>query len=363
MTKNFDGIKTQKFGCEVECTGLTRSAAAKALSNLLGGAAVHEGGSYDKYTVKDVKGRKWSVVYDGSIRCENKSGSSASKLYSVEMVTPILAYEDIPLLQEAVRTLRKKGGCCNSSVGIHIHINGEPFDARTLRNFVNIIASKEDMIYNALQVGSGRQSYCKKINKDFLERLNRKKPTTLDEFKNIWYNGCDGSRTKYHNSRYCMLNLHSFFNKGTIELRAFNGSLNAGVLRAYLSLALAVSNQALTQKSASPRLTESLNEKYTFRCWLIRIGLNGQEFKNCRKHLLSHLEGNIAWLHQEDAIAQRERLKHGRIAAREQRVEPVSEVQELSENVPDEISEPSESGCGDFTGYEEDEEMGMEMSM
>lgn len=360
MSKNFDGIKTQRFGCEVECTGLTRSAAAKAISKVLNGEVVHEGGSYDKYTVKDEKGRKWSVVYDGSIRCENKSGSSASKLYSVEMVTPVLEYEDIPLLQETVRSLRRNGGRCNSSVGIHIHINGEPFDARALRNFVNIIASKEDMIYNALQVGSGRQSYCKKINKDFLERLNRKKPKTLDEFKSIWYNGYDGSRTKYHQSRYCMLNLHSFFNKGTIELRAFNGSLNAGVLRAYLSLALAVSNQALTQKSASPGLTESPNEKYTFRCWLIRIGLNGQEFKNCRKHLLSHLEGNIAWLHQEDAIAQRERLKQKRIAAREQRVEPVSAVLEESEITPDESFESSESECEDFA---EDEEIGMEMSM
>ncbi len=361
MSKNFDGIKTQKFGCEVECTGLTRSVAAKALSKLMGNSAVHEGGSYDKYTVEDDKGRKWSVVYDGSIRCENKSGSSASKLYSVEMVTPVLEYEDIPLLQEAVRTLRRNGGRCNSSVGIHIHINGEPFDARTLRNFVNIIASKENMIYNALQVGSGRQSYCKKINKDFLERLNCKKPKTLDEFKNIWYNGYDGSRTKYHNSRYCMLNLHSFFNKGTIELRAFNGSLNAGVLRAYLSLALAVSNQALTQKSASPRLTESPNEKYTFRTWLIRIGLNGQEFKNCRKHLLSHLEGNIAWLHQEDAIAQRERLKQERIAVREQCAEPVSEIRELNENVPDDNFESSESECEVFEEYEENEDMEMVM--
>ena len=49
-----------------------------------------------------------------------------------------------------------------------------------------------------------------------------------------------------------------------------------------------------------------------------------------------------------------------RPAARGQRVEPVSEVQELNENVSDENSEPTESECENF---EEDEEMGMEMSM
>ncbi len=149
------------------------------------------------------------------------------------------------------------------------------------------------------------------------------------------------------------------FTDNNIEIRAFNSSLNAGVLRAYISLVLAVSNQALTQKSASPRVTQSENPRYTFRCWLIRIGLNGDEFKNCRKHLLSHLEGNIAWLHPEDAIKQRERLKAERIAAREQRVELVGEVRQEIENIPDEISEPIVSEYDEEFEQEEAFEMSM----
>ena len=136
------------------------------------------------------------------------------------------------------------------------------------------------------------------------------------------------------------------------------------MLRAYISLVLAVSNQALTQKSASPRVTTSENQRYTFRCWLIRIGLNGPEFKNCRKHLLSHLEGNIAWLHPEDAIRQRERLKQERIAAREQRVEPVREVQPINNNVPDEAIESQESEReAVFEDEEFEQEETCEMSM
>ena len=61
MSGNFDGIKKQKFGVEIECTGLTREAAAKAISKVLGGAAEHLGGSYDKYIVRDSKDRKWSI--------------------------------------------------------------------------------------------------------------------------------------------------------------------------------------------------------------------------------------------------------------------------------------------------------------
>ena len=361
MAGNFEGIKTQRFGVEVECTGLTRSAAAKAVAKVLGGSVEHFGGSYDRNDVYDSQGRRWKIMSDASIRCTNKNGNPASRLYSVELVTPILEYEDMALLQEVVRSMRRSGGVCNETTGIHIHIDFTPYDAQKLRNLVNIFASKEDMLYQALQVNSDReQHYCRKVDKRFLEELNRRKPTDLQTIKRLWYGDDREYHSHYDLSRYRCLNIHPVFTDNNIEVRAFNSCLNAGVLRAYISLVLAVSNQALTQKSASPRVTQSENPRYTFRTWLIRIRLNGQEFKNCRKHLLSHLEGNIAWLHQEDAIAQRERLKQERIAAREQRVEHVSAVSEGSEITPDENFEPSESECEDF---EEDEEMGMEMSM
>ncbi len=81
MSKNFEGIKTRKFGIEIEMTGLTRSQAAKAMAKVLDGSVEHEGGSYDKYVVTDAKNRKWAIVYDGSINCYNASGDRASKAY------------------------------------------------------------------------------------------------------------------------------------------------------------------------------------------------------------------------------------------------------------------------------------------
>ncbi len=95
-------------------------------------------------------------------------------------------------------------------------------------------------------------------------------------------------------------------------MRACNSSLHAGCVRAYVVLALAISNAALTRKFCSPKISESDNLRYSARVWLINLGLNGEEFKNCRKHLISHLDGCISWRHPEDAIAQRERLKQQR---------------------------------------------------
>lgn len=37
------------------------------------------------------------------------------------------------------------------------------------------------------------------------------------------------------------------------------------------------------------------NEKYTFRCFLLRLGFIGAEYKQDRKILLRNLEGNSAW--------------------------------------------------------------------
>lgn len=48
----------QKFGVEIEMKGLTRASAAKIIAKHFGTSASHEGGPYDKYTVRDSQKRK-----------------------------------------------------------------------------------------------------------------------------------------------------------------------------------------------------------------------------------------------------------------------------------------------------------------
>jgi len=143
------------------------------------------------------------------------------------------------------------------------------------------------------------------------------------------------------------LNLHSVFQKGTIEFRAFNGSLHAGKLKAYIQFCMAITAQAHNQRSASPIKTVSENEKYTFRVWLLRLGMIGDEFKTARKHLLDNLEGNIAWKSPEQAEAQKERL-------RKKREEELLEEEETME---------TENNNMEITEQEEDESPAFTMSM
>ena len=72
-------------------TGITRSAAAKIIAEHFDTSAVHVGGTYDTYTVEDDTGRKWKVVSDASIQCQSRGERTASRLYAVEVVSPIHA--------------------------------------------------------------------------------------------------------------------------------------------------------------------------------------------------------------------------------------------------------------------------------
>lgn len=235
---------------------------------------------------------------DSSIRAQRKDGSHASDLYKTEVVTPILRYSDIEDLQEILRKLRKAGAVVNESTGIHIHIGAENFTPATLCNLLKNIRSKEDILYKALKVGDSRSRYCKKTNQKLIEMIERNRPATRQKLADLWYAEAPyGRDTHYNSSRYHGLNLHAYFTKGTVEFRLFNSTLHAGELKAYIQFCMAVTAKALNTKKASSRPSTSDNEKYTFRCWLLRLGLNGDEFKTCRLHLLKHLEGNSAWRH------------------------------------------------------------------
>ena len=296
-------MKNQTIGVEIEMTGITKAEAGAVAVNFLGGRITRAYDGYDTYNIIAPDQRVWKIMNDASIKTmkntKGKLKTVNNKDYSVELVTPILRYEDIETLQELIRRLRKAGAVSDSELqcGIHIHIGAKDHTPNTLKNLVNLMAAKEDLIYKSLEIDPARVRWCKKVNEDLIQAINKKKPKTLEQLADLWYSGYgfESRERHYHTSRYHGLNLHSTFTKGTIEFRLFNGTLHAGKIRSYIVFCLAISHQALTQKSASARRTHTDNEKYTFRCWLLRLGLIGEEFKNCRMHLMKALDGNSAW--------------------------------------------------------------------
>ncbi len=225
------------------------------------------------------------------------------------MVTPVLTYGDIETLQRLVRVLRKAGGRSSASrgCGVHIHIGGQGHTPQTIRNLVNIMAAHEEQLTQAVRIDRWRQSrYCRTVDPDFLERLNRQKPKSMEALSRCWYNG-ERDTSHYSGTRYRMLNLHSFFNRyHTIEFRLFQfdepgegkqGGLHAGQLKSMIQLCLAMSELAKELRYASPKKQQDENVAYALRCWMLRLGFIGDEFKTARDYFLRNAEGNCAWRH------------------------------------------------------------------
>ena len=105
-------------------------------------------------------------------------------------------------------------------------------------------------MFAALKVNPARiDSYCQAVDEPILEEI-RKLPSgaSMDQLKDRWYQGRDGSDYHYHSSRYRACNMHSVFYHGTIEWRLFNSTLHAGEAKANIILAMAISAQGINQK-------------------------------------------------------------------------------------------------------------------
>ena len=66
-------------------------------------------------------------------------------------------------------------------------------------------------------------------------------------------------------------------------------------IAAYYQLVQGLCELARTQKRVSATEKEVENERYAFRCFLLRLGFIGSEYKEARKILLKNLSGNAAF--------------------------------------------------------------------
>ena len=270
--KQIEEMKKQTIGVEVEMNNITREKAAKLAAEFFGTGRYEytaRRNGYETWSAWMADGREWKFQKDVSI-----AGPDSQKC---EMVSPILTYEDIPTLQELVRILRRNHAVSHAGVGagVHIHIGAKGHTPQTLRNLANIMASHEDLLISALGIDSYRTArYCRTVDPAFLDRLNKKKPKTMSQLADIWYegNGANYGRSHHYNeSRYHQLNFHATFTKGTIEFRLFQfdkpadgkqNGLHAGQLKSYIQLCLALSQMAKEVKTASPKPQQNDNPKY-----------------------------------------------------------------------------------------------------
>ena len=74
-----------------------------------------------------------------------------------------------------------------------------------------------------------------------------------------------------------------------------HGEITPEASRAFQDFIGRLCEMAKNQKRVTAKPKAYENEKYAFRCFLLRLGLIGAEYKTSRKILLKNLSGNSSW--------------------------------------------------------------------
>ena len=295
-------IKTQRYGVEIEMTGITRAKAAEIVAKTINGrVSSPECNCYHTRKITAPDGRVWKVMRDSSIDPVRNDGTQEYiDEYKVELVTPIMKYEDIETIQTIIRNLREAGAKSHRSCGIHIHVDGKDHTGKSLKKLVEFFANRQDLIYDSLQIGDRANRWCHKVSKELHEAFRQDREGT--NLEALWYSRANdnyygGINHEHHNpTRYHGLNLHAFFSKGTVEFRLFNSTLHAGKVKAYIQFCLALSGWAIETAEETTRYYSmagyTAEKKVTIMRNLLthRLGLIGDEFKTCRLWMMDPLK-------------------------------------------------------------------------
>ena len=117
-------------------------------------------------------------------------------------------------------------------------------------------------------------------------------------------------------------------------------------LTAFAQLAVLMNQQAISQKRIQAKDVNDENEKYALRTWLLRLGMNGPDFKETRKILMEKLSGHAAFRTDEEAqkFLAREKAKRDALKAAKQAAQESSSF--TGETVASADTEPTQPDCG-----------------
>ncbi|MGO1368525.1 virulence-related protein [Senegalia sp. (in: firmicutes)] len=147
---------------------------------------------------------------------------------------------------------------------VEIAIPLEGYNENTLKNLVNMIYSRQVLIKKSFQLDKDI------LETEIIEKLN--KIDSLEEFKST----LESENIRIENENIIFTIKTDLARSATL----FFGLLN---------------EKSKELKYASKKPVNTDNEKYTFRAWLMRLGMIGDEYKEARKELLKNLSGNSAF--------------------------------------------------------------------
>lgn len=192
--------------------------------------------------IEDETGQSIKVCgyYDKTNKWRLKSDSSISGINGMEFVTPILkSQEDLDKVKTIAQVIEKHGGKINRSCGFHVHIDVTDSGEKPLRRLMKYLLKYENGIKNLISESRRHNSYCTSARsyighdslwKSFLE-LDNKSTRKLIR----------GSAFRERNGKW---NFQNYWEHGSFENRAHQGTLNAEKIQKWVDLTQAIISSA-----------------------------------------------------------------------------------------------------------------------
>ena len=155
----------------------------------------------------------------------------------------------------------------------------------TLRNLINLVYARAGLLNKALGTGFRMDKGLVEAIRDdacvlTLERLFE----TVEAYESRHGKAADGL----------------VIEPGKLTFSTLSETDDPAVMRAFTTLCAMMNKQALTQQRIQAKETSADNEKYAMRVWLLRLGMNGPEYKEERRILMRNLAGHCAFRTEED---------------------------------------------------------------
>lgn len=268
-------------------TGAERKRLVNAIVDTIGAKANYKGMPSAAYEID-----YFTVTKDGTLEFSDRSDTE-----EVEMVIMALEAagfggigETVEEPEEAQET-SKEGGTkpterqSSDAVELTFTLPMTRHTGMTIRNLTNLIYTRAGLLNKALGTAFRMDEGLVKALQDdacvlTLDRLFE----TVEAYENRYGKAANGI----------------IIEPDKLTFSTLPETDDPAVLRTFTTLCAMMNKQALTQRRIQAKEITEENEKYAMRVWLLRLGMNGPEYKEERRILMRSLSGHCAFRTEED---------------------------------------------------------------
>lgn len=317
---------------EAESTTEENTAYEEVIAIVEENAAVEENTRFDSLVESDVENNLMTAEDDSSgcafaaesapvvtdVECEQEVEEESLAQMDADSETQDSdedAIEDVPP-EEPSATIEAPANTNEETVGFDFTLPITGHTGISLRNLVYLIYSRAKMLNKATGTSF-------RVDKSLVDFLRDDTCTyTVDAFRKKL-----ADYEAEHGSGMDGLVIC----EDTVTFRGFVGEADHDHMTAYSQLATMMNKMAITQKRIQAKSVSTENEKYSFRIWLLRLEMNGDEFKRTRKLLMENLEGHTAFRTPKEAERAKEKARQKRAELRA--AKEAAEADEADESV------------------------------